>query len=146
MQDRLVLDSSTPDNPLGVVFARLNMDLSSIGRDGCFSMFSLRDQEYVYGSAEGVGDLVGFGHSGFVLGAFGSLKLIDDDTDSERLLVEVASEVQDLIIDETGCGWPELSAEQGILSPALMGVNAVWVSRAEATVRIGELTNLKSSG
>ena len=69
--------------------------------------------------------------------------LDDGADDRERAIVEVASILQDSIVDETGGPWPCVETTEGttVLEPALVDGRARWTSRGEPWCGIGALVH-----
>lgn len=69
--------------------------------------------------------------------------LDDVADDRERAIVEVASILQDSIVDETGGPWPCVETTEGttVLEPALVDGRARWTSRGEPWCGIGALVH-----
>lgn len=63
--------------------------------------------------------------------------------DRERALVEIASILQDFVVDETGGPWPCIDTDEGrtVLEAALVDGRARWTSRGEPWYGIGALDN-----
>lgn len=71
----------------------------------------------------------GFDQDNYIVSVGGSTFAVDGLLAFAAVAVEVASRVQDYIIDETGRGWPELYDQGqfvGILQAALSDSGAVW--------------------
>ena len=74
--------------------------------------------------------------------------LDDAAGDEAALTVEVASSLQDFVIDETGRPWPEVvhAGRATVLDPAVASDGrACWVARGDAFCEIGDLAERLTS-
>ncbi len=123
---------------------RIDADLRTAGLSGRFALFSLRGRSFVYGESGGLESPDDFGDQGYVLTAFGTQLLLDEEEDVEVMAVELSSALQDLVIDQLGRGWPEQQPAEGlgcILTPAVVDRRAFWTLQGRPLVVLGELTS-----
>jgi hypothetical protein len=122
---------------------RVDADLRTAGLSGRFALFSLRGRSFVYGESSGLDPPDDFGDQGYVLTAFGTQLLLDEEEDFEVMAVELSSALQDLVIDQLGRGWPEQAVEGlgSILTPAVVDRRACWTLQGRPLVVLGELTS-----
>lgn len=126
------------------VCQRVDADLTTAGLSGQFALFSLQTQSFVYGGSSERGVPTDFGDHGYVLTAFGTQLLLDDENNVEQMAVGISSALQDLVIDQPGTGWPEQKAAEGlrgILTPAMVNRQACWTVRGQPVATLGELTS-----
>jgi hypothetical protein len=100
------------------------------------------------GSREGSGRLLALagGDDDSLFVQFGEHWFRSDEVEFAHALAEIASKIQDDVIDELGRGWPELSLDGafgGVLSPGVDDSGeASWFGAGAPVCQVGELSSV----
>jgi hypothetical protein len=103
-------------------------------RVGVLSILAVTDSSGDRSWLDGLPD----GSTRWVLTVGGSQTAIDATTEPQAA-VDIASYVQDVVIDELGAPWPEIPGV-GVLDAAVIDGVAWWTHAAHPYARVGELT------